>query len=180
MTQIGPTAVVALTAIAAVLDVRERRIPNALTYPGIVGGLVISAVGAGFAPGGNWWERLEFSLQGLLVCGAIMLLCFVFLGIGGGDVKLMAMIGAFVGWERGLEVLLWSVVLAAGWGLVRLIWLRGAWQLLKDAACAAWFWLRTRQAPPRDDVQRRQMQMAIHLAPATLVALLIVLATPLR
>lgn len=179
MRQDAATVLVALTAIAAVLDVREQRIPNALTYPGIALGLIVNA--AGYGPGRQaGWAGLEFALQGLLACGGVMLLCFAFLGVGGGDVKLMAMIGAFLGAERGIEVLLWSVVLASGWGLIRLIWMRGAWTLLKDAAAAFWFWLRTRQRLPQTEQQKRALQMPIHLAPATLVALLIVLWSPPR
>ena len=42
-----------------------------------------------------------------------MLVCFVCFQIGGGEVKLIAMIGAFVGPEFGVQVLLWTLVLGA-------------------------------------------------------------------
>ena len=52
-----------------------------------------------------------------------MIVCFVvFPGIGGGDVKLMAMIGALLGWEKGLEALLWTFVLGACFSLIILVW----------------------------------------------------------
>ena len=52
-----------------------------------------------------------------------MIVCFVFFpGIGGGDVKLMAMVGALLGTYDGLEALLWTFVLAACFGLIVLVW----------------------------------------------------------
>ncbi len=60
---------------------------------------------------------------GLLTCGGLMVVCFVlFPGIGGGDVKLMAMIGTLMGWEKGLEALLWTFVLGSCFSLIILVW----------------------------------------------------------
>src|SRR5438270_468124 len=73
---------------------------------------------------------LEDSLKGFAVCGGLMLVCFVFFGIGGGDVKLIAMMGAFLGFYRGVEALLWTFVLGAAAGLAILIWRVGLWRLI--------------------------------------------------
>ncbi len=47
-----------------------------------------------------------------------MLVLFVFFRIGGGDVKLLAMLGAFLGLEQGIETLLWTFVLGGAVGLI--------------------------------------------------------------
>ncbi len=63
------------------------------------------------------------SLLGLLVCGVVLVVCFaVFTGVSGGDVKLVAMFGALMGLEKGIEAMLWTFVLAACFGLIVLVW----------------------------------------------------------
>lgn len=79
----------AALAVSSAIDLRERRIPNALTYPGIAVALgLATATGAGVE-----------SLTGLLASGGLMALCWL-VGrgrLGLGDVKLAAFIGAAIG-----------------------------------------------------------------------------------
>jgi prepilin peptidase CpaA len=84
------TAIGAVSAIAAVCDLRTGRIPNALTLGALLAGLAFSAVdGAG-------WGLLT-SLAGCAVGLAVLLPIFAFGGMGGGDVKLLAALGAWLG-----------------------------------------------------------------------------------
>lgn len=89
MTLVATGALVVLLALAAIWDVLYRRIPDALTVSGCVAGLVlrapegVGAVGTGAA--------------GLLAAFALGALLLVLGGMGGGDVKLMAAVGAFLG-----------------------------------------------------------------------------------
>jgi prepilin peptidase CpaA len=80
--------VVAVAACAT--DVARRRVPNALTLSAAVGGLVAHTV-IGGAPG------LGVALLGAAVGLAVFFPIFVLGGMGGGDVKLMAALGAWVG-----------------------------------------------------------------------------------
>ena len=73
---------------ATVTDLARHKIYNWTTYTGILTALGLSAAGLGLIP-------LSDSLLGLLACGLVMLVCFVLFKIGGGDVKLIAMLGAF-------------------------------------------------------------------------------------
>ena len=87
-----------ILAFACYGEIRERRIPNWLTLGGIVLG-----IGAGLIEGDL--EGLKDSALGLAIAGG-MFLPFCLLGVvGGGDMKLMAAVGAIVGWPMVLRVL---------------------------------------------------------------------------
>jgi prepilin signal peptidase PulO-like enzyme (type II secretory pathway) len=105
-----------LLAAIAVVDVTTKMIPDALTLPGIAYSLAL----AGLATGGP--VLLEAAI-GVLVGGGVLLLLAVVTrgGIGGGDIKLVAMLGGALGW-RGAMI---TFALAQlGGGLVVLYLLR--------------------------------------------------------
>jgi leader peptidase (prepilin peptidase)/N-methyltransferase len=87
-----------------VIDLQHRILPNAITVPGAVIGLVISV----FLPPG--WVS---SLIGVLVGGGLLFAVAEAYyrvrgvdGLGMGDVKMLAMIGAFLGWQLALVTLM--------------------------------------------------------------------------
>lgn len=104
------TALVAITAI----DVERQIIPDLITLPGIVAGLV-----ANLATGRVSWVE---STLGIVVGGGIFLVIILASGggMGGGDMKLGAMFGAFLGWKVTLVALFVAVVLGGGLALVLL------------------------------------------------------------
>jgi prepilin peptidase CpaA len=81
--------VICVSLIAAVMDVKNRRIPNWLTGPLFIGGLIFSAVNGGF---NGFIEALA--------AGVLLALPFVFLfilaGGGAGDAKLTGAIGTWL------------------------------------------------------------------------------------
>jgi len=76
--------------IAMVTDMRWRRIPNILTFPTILLGLVLRTVFQG-------WEGLALSVSGMLVAPVLLLLLHAGRGLGMGDIKLAAAVGAILG-----------------------------------------------------------------------------------
>lgn len=186
---IATICLLAFLAVAAVMDWRWGIIPNKLVYPGIMLALglnsVFSLVGMLQSPedetniaGRVDWGLIGLggSLGGLLVCGGVMLFCFaLFAGqVGGGDVKLLAMVGAWWGVSRGLEAMLWTLVIGGAIALISLVWQVGVWKLIGRiwiAIRAAWR-MGGRVTPDPED--KRVLQTPLRLAPSAVLAVLIV------
>lgn len=116
----------ALLAAAVWHDVRARRIPNAVVFPGALAGLALHALlpaGAGLFGTPMGGLGLLSALGGLVLGLAVLLPMYALRLMGAGDVKLLAMVGAFVGAGQILAVSL--VTLAAG-GVLALVF--AAWQ----------------------------------------------------
>lgn len=95
-----------LLCVAAVTDVRERRIPNWLTLLTAASGLAQSVIwGAPVSPAD--------ACLGLLVGFALMFIPFALGAMGGGDVKLLAGVGAWLGPVGALQVFALAALVAA-------------------------------------------------------------------
>jgi leader peptidase (prepilin peptidase)/N-methyltransferase len=101
------------------IDLEFRIIPNSLTYSGIIVGIAIAFV----SPHMLWWK----SILGAAV-GIGLFIAVAFLGrllfrkdsMGGGDVKLAGVLGAFLGADKLLVVLMLSAVIGAVISIVAL------------------------------------------------------------
>jgi prepilin peptidase CpaA len=119
-------ALFALVLTAVVCDLRSRRIPNALVASGIALGFLFQAV-APHASGGLFGQpagALGFVpalLGGLLGLGLFLPL-YALRAMGAGDVKLLAMVGVWLGAPAVAYAALWTLLaggaLALGWALV--------------------------------------------------------------
>jgi prepilin peptidase CpaA len=106
---------IAAAAVAVVSDVRDRRIPNALTLPLAVAGLGIGVVSEG--AGG-----LVVAVLGCLTGGLLFLVPVAKLGWGMGDLKLAAALGAVGGPLFALWMGLYAMAAGALFALVWLTW----------------------------------------------------------
>jgi prepilin peptidase CpaA len=88
----GTGVLIALLLVAAVIDWRTYRIPNWLTLSGLAWGIVFNATNATSVPTG-----LVHAGLGLLTGLLLLLPLYALRVMGAGDVKLMAMVGAFIG-----------------------------------------------------------------------------------
>jgi prepilin peptidase CpaA len=172
-----------LVAVAAATDIHRHKIYNWTTYPGILAGLAFHGIGSLLIALGvldeawlaRWgWIPLGQSALGLAICGGVMLVCFVTLGGGGGDVKLIAMLGALLGVEQGITVMLWTFVLGGCLALIILIWRVGPWRLVTRVARQIVYSLRIRGWSPLTPDERAQLQPPLFLAPCAFLATLIV------
>ncbi len=173
-----------LLSVATVTDVWRNKIHNRTTYGGILAAFAINAAGAALAAWAGadpktlerWlgFIGLAESLFGFLVCGFVLLVCFVFFRVGGGDVKLIAMLGAFLGPEKGLEAMLWTFVFGGCAGLIVLIWRVGPARLAAKVLRQLLWMLRLGAWTPLSDEERALLQPPLHLAPSALVAVVMV------
>ncbi|HYD50327.1 MAG TPA: A24 family peptidase [Terriglobales bacterium] len=103
-----PTTIAALTLIfvvaCCVTDIRTRHIPNALSGSFLLVGLVLNAALFGFS-------GLLQSFVGAALCLALLIVPFAFGGIGGGDVKMMAAVGALIGPRLAVAALAFGFVI---------------------------------------------------------------------
>lgn len=98
---VGDLLCVALCLAAVVFDLRTRRIPNYLTLPALGAGLLLSVIGGGY--------DLAGSVMAVVLLGGCFALFALAGGMGWGDVKLMAAVGALLGWPLPA----WPLVLYA-------------------------------------------------------------------
>ncbi|HEY0886807.1 MAG TPA: A24 family peptidase [Ramlibacter sp.] len=98
LTAVHLALLVVLLMVAAFIDVRTFRIPNWLTYGGAVIGLALGAAVQWRLLGPAWaLDGFLWSLGGLAAGLVLMLPMYALRVMGAGDVKLMAMAGAFLG-----------------------------------------------------------------------------------
>lgn len=145
--------------LAAWTDLRRRVIPNWITYPALTACLAISALRFGS-------EGLVESIRGAAVCGGILLFAWLAGALGGGDVKLAALLGAALGWTDGLYALMWTFTLAAVCMLSLTIWAEGV--------TGVWRALLPQRLPDGDSNLMRQAARPLYLAPAALVATVLI------
>jgi Flp pilus assembly protein protease CpaA len=109
------SVVTAAALLAAICDLRSRRIPNLLTGPLFAGGVCLAACVGGV--GG-----VVDSLAGCILASLPYVILFIWAGGGAGDAKMMGAIGAWVGLKGGTIVL---VCVALAGAIVAVIW---AWR----------------------------------------------------
>ena len=143
---IGTILLLTLLAVAAATDLTRHKIYNWNTYPGMLAAWVLNLAGTLWlrVSGSKeelasrlrelGWIGLKDSLLGFLLCGSVVLLCYMVFKVGGGDVKLIAMMGALLGMEHGVMAMLWTFVIAGCVGLIVLVWRVGPGGLF------AWAW----------------------------------------
>lgn len=91
---------------AAWIDGKELRVPNWITFPMVLSGLLVNAWLDG-------WSGLGTGLFGMMTGLMCLLPLYAVGGMGAGDVKLMAGMGAWLGWEVTLYAFCASAIVGA-------------------------------------------------------------------
>jgi prepilin peptidase CpaA len=113
-----PAVLLTVLIAAAIYDVRYRRIPNWVSVGGVVLGILINTLIG--EPGGG----ILFSLAGLGVSFGIYMVLYILRAMGAGDVKLMAAVGALVGWKAWFGVF-FTTAIVGGLMALMLVLVRG-------------------------------------------------------
>ncbi len=125
--------------VAAVIDGYKLKVPNWLTFPFIISGWVASTASFG-------WEGLGWSLLGTAVGLALLLPAYAIGGMGAGDVKLLAGVGAWVGATITLYAFCVSAILGGLIALVMVLY-RRAWREHYQQFLTIWYEMVTIHSP---------------------------------
>lgn len=107
--------------VITVIDLYLQIIPDVISLPGIGVGLLASLL----IPEITFWNSLIGILLGggsLFSVATLYQWLFKREGMGGGDVKLLAMIGAFLGWKAVILTILLSSLIGSITGIVIMVW----------------------------------------------------------
>ena len=176
VTQLVLAELAVLTLIVGVIDARTRHIPNRLLLVGLLLGAPLHGVSYFIQrPAESAVQTLLAALlsvfAGLLLCAALPLFLFRVNAMGGGDVKLLAVIGATAGPFVGMEIELYSLVLLALFAPIRLAYqgqlLRALANSVSLAVNVVLPKARRRPVPP-------ELMTALPLGPAVFVATVLV------
>ena len=122
-------------ALAAWTDVRTRRIPNLLVASGMLCGLAVQVVApAGNGLFGTGWGGLGIASAGLgLLTGlGLFLPLYIFRAVGAGDVKLLAMVGTWLGPQFTLAAALLTLLAGGVLAIIVMLATRSSVQVLSS------------------------------------------------
>ena len=108
-----------------ITDVWKRKIFNSVTLPAVLCGFIYNS--AIFN-----WEGFLFSGQGFLVGLGFLIIPYLLGGMGAGDVKLMAAIGALMGTSFVFYSFIYTALIGGAIALVLIFKQKGIWMTLKN------------------------------------------------
>ncbi|HVS72975.1 MAG TPA: A24 family peptidase [Phycisphaerae bacterium] len=178
-----------ICALAALFDAWTARIPNRLTYTAILAGLALNALAGASthfpAHSAHLLQRWlsaagpAESLLGFALCAAAGLAAFIVARVGGGDVKLLAAVGALLGITQTVEVLVAALSAAVLYALLNLL-IAGRLNLaVRLAACRLLelLYLRKLHLPDEETAKALSVPMAVPLALGVAIAQFLQLRT---
>ena len=118
------TFLTVILIIAAISDLRSHRIPNWLTFSTIVAGIVYHTYLKGY-------QGFLFSVQGVFLGFAFLMVFYLMGGTGAGDVKLMGAIGGLLGPKGVFTAFLFTALLGGIYAIVLLVLYGGLKDMVK-------------------------------------------------
>lgn len=131
--------------VAAVIDGIQLKVPNWITFPLIVTGWIYSASFA-WQDGLTWYEGLGWSLLGTLTGLLLLLPAYAIGGMGAGDVKLLAGVGAWIHVTHTLNSFIVSVLVGAVLAVLMVLF-RRQWAKHRDQFWSIFFEIVTIRDP---------------------------------
>jgi Flp pilus assembly protein protease CpaA len=176
---------IGVVLVAAWYDSATNRIPNALTYPAIVLGIVLNTLLAmalfshafvmarwlGFTAVAYPVEPMQESLWGFGACAGIGIVSMLLGGIHGGDMKLIAAMGALFGLHAVCAMLLWALAVVIPLALINLLLDRKLTQFFHFAGLQLMNWIWLHKNEPVLEVTAKRIPIAVPLAAGVILAL---------
>lgn len=132
-----PPCVIAMVVLAASTDIVCRRIPNQIIGIGLIASLLVQAWVYGPLMGsGNW-------LAGAMTGFALLVPLYMLRGMAAGDVKLLLMIGSWVGPAMIVYIALATFVIGGAWSIAFALWRGRLTQLIVNIQTLAYGGWRT-------------------------------------
>ena len=151
--------------VGSVEDVRSRKIPNSLTYFGVIAALCIRIFVLG-------WPGLRDGLIGTLIGGGIFFFLFVIGGMGGGDVKLMAAVSAFAGLTQIVNLLIAAAISGGAMATVIMLYQQRMLTTIRNTIMLVQHHLTTGLRPHPDLNVRQTQSTRVPFAPAIAIGTL--------
>ncbi len=123
-------AAVVCAVLSAIIDVRSRKIPNLITGPSLLAALLLHLLLDG-------WRGMLSALAAGLLCGLVFLIFYLAGGMGAGDVKLIAAVGALAGLTNCASVLILTSIAGGVMGLFVALMRGRLWQVLRNVRAIA-------------------------------------------
>ena len=111
--------------ISLITDIKNRKILNIVTMPSILIAFIYYTAAQG-------WGGFLYSGKGFLVGFSLLLIPYLLGGIGAGDVKLMAAIGALMGTSFVLYSFVYIALIGGLISVTLIMKNRGIWHFTKD------------------------------------------------
>lgn len=131
-TQFIPVLAVAVALAAAISDGRSRRIPNLLTYPAMVAGLLLQGAMHG-------WRGLLQGVGGGVLFGGVFMLFYLVRAMGAGDVKLAAALGCILGPSASFQVMFMTGLAGGALAIIFMVFSGRIIQTLRNTLSVAGF-----------------------------------------
>jgi prepilin peptidase CpaA len=133
--------VLVLTAVAGFIDWRTGKIPNRLVLVGLVAGVIVHLVVHGSlaqpASLAEWVDPLITMALGFVACALVPVMLFYSGAMGGGDAKLLAVIGVTTGPLVGLQVEFYAFIAIALYAPIQMVYQGRILRLLGNIAALA-------------------------------------------
>lgn len=111
--------------VAAYIDGKQLKVPNAITFPMIIAGWLYSTVSYSMA-GEAWYTGLGWSLAGTAVGLACLYPFYMIGGMGAGDVKMLAGIGAWVHCSDTFYAFCLTTIIGAAMSVLMIVFSKSA------------------------------------------------------
>lgn len=119
---------ITLLAIAAWIDLRTRRIPNAIVLAGLLYAILANGLFPTYVHENGWTK----AILGMLVGFGCFLPFYLLRAMGAGDVKLMAMAGAFLGPHAALHAVLATLIAGGVLAVATMVSARASARVLRN------------------------------------------------